>query len=422
MVLPIEKSKFIKDMIKFAQNGATSTDLQKELHKLLMKDTKEGKLYKYRSFDKRGYALKNLRKGTLHCSKVDVFNDPFDCKIGVDFHSLYTAKYETEMDMICGILEKCFRIMRNEISIEDCSDIEKGVIGELLECKRLNDFIASVDKKDWSQEEATMYLFANAKVVEEILLIMISNEYFSKTLGICAKMLPEFMKRISPEGILLLTNENADLEGFARANGVTDDLDEIGLTMNLSRKLYPQNEKALEDVENLIRNKEHQILDKVKSLFLVGCLCTDYKNRLMWSHYADSHSGFCIEYDYSEMEETTLSVLPFPVVYSERRPLVPWKAAIDNSHENVEEAYGELVMALLTKDKIWEYENEWRVLINTDSNAELKMPNISCIYLGVNIEENNRNKIIAIAKKNGISVKQMKLDRGAFDLHAEDVC
>lgn len=56
---------------------------------LISKDTINGKLYKYRSFDKNEYALVNLNDGTLHCSKPSEFNDPFDCKIGITFNSIY---------------------------------------------------------------------------------------------------------------------------------------------------------------------------------------------------------------------------------------------------------------------------------------------------------------------------------------------
>ena len=35
------------------------------------------------------------------------------------------------------------------------------------------------------------------------------------------------------------------------------------------------------------------------------------------------------------------------------------------------------------------------------------------------IEKENRDKVIAIAKERNIPVKQMKVDRGAYDLHAE---
>ena len=45
----------------------------------------------------------------------------------------------------------------------------------------------------------------------------------------------------------------------------------------------------------------------------------------------------------------------------------------------------------------------------------------TCIYLGAAIEEKNRLKIIKIAQEQSIPVKQMKVDRGAYSLHAEDV-
>jgi hypothetical protein len=79
------------------------------------------------------------------------------------------------------------------------------------------------------------------------------------------------------------------------------------------------------------------------------------------------------------------------------------------------------VIGLLTKDKAWEYENEWRILSTESENTELEMPPISCVYLGAAINEDNRDKVIDIARKKKIPVKQMKVDRGAYELHAEDV-
>jgi hypothetical protein len=137
----------------------------------------------------------------------------------------------------------------------------------------------------------------------------------------------------------------------------------------------------------------------------------------MWSHYADSHTGFCIEYDFSEMPQ----ILPFPIHYSKKRPLIPMKAAVNNSAENVSAATAEIALGLLTKDSDWAYENEWRILINATEKPDVKMPPITCIYLGVNINKCNRNKILRLARKLNIPVKQMKVDRGAYALHTEDV-
>lgn len=419
MVSSEEKRKYIEDMIKMSYQKIEPIELQRQLHTLLLRDTNGGKLYKYRSFDKDGYSLKNLREGTLHCSKADAFNDPFDCKIGVTFQSLYAAKYETEFDEVGKVLEKYIKVAQGESQIEDCNVDEQRVINKLLSSKILNDFLVNSDDRVETQEELAILLTNNYFVVVELMQIVLSDEVFRASLGVCVDMLPRMLERVSPEGMLLISSEDASFEDYARANGVVEDTDEIGLTMLLSQKLYPEYNGAVENLQNLLDEMDSKLAEKMKNLFLVGCLCTSYKNRLMWSHYADSHKGFCIEYDFSEPEDELLSKLPLPVVYSEKRPSVPWKAAIDNSEENMEEAYAEIMMGLLTKDKDWEYENEWRILIGATEDSELVMPKVSCIYLGASIEKENRDKVIAIAKERNIPVKQMKVDRGAYDLHAE---
>ena len=72
----------------------------------------------------------------------------------------------------------------------------------------------------------------------------------------------------------------------------------------------------------------------------------------MWSHYADSHQGFCIEYDFSTVPD---DLLPLPVIYTETRPKMPWKAALSMSSESMHEANRAFMMALLTKDEAWAY-------------------------------------------------------------------
>ena len=41
------------------------------------------------------------------------------------------------------------------------------------------------------------------------------------------------------------------------------------------------------------------------------------KNNLMWSHYANSHTGFCIEYDLRKMDkESQFLHALYPIIYS----------------------------------------------------------------------------------------------------------
>lgn len=421
MIKQEDKMLFIKNLIASSHNLENALKIQNQLYELLLQDTLNGKLYKYRSFDKDGYSLKNLSENTLHCANPSAFNDPFDCKIGVTFNSLYKAKYENEFDLMSVVSEKFIQVVFGELELSDCSEIEQRIILRLLENERLMNFISENQGKNITDKEKAQLLCDNAYIITDMLQTFLSDESFASSLGVCASMLPRIIDNISTDGMLKISDDDATFEDFARANGVYDDADEIGLTLRLSEKMQPELTAAREDVQKLLDNADQQMSLKMKELFLIGCLCTDYKNKLMWSHYADSHKGFCIEYDYSLMDIDAHTILPLPVVYSDERPLISWKAAFDNTPENLEEAVAQFTKGLLTKDSIWSYENEWRILVKTTEMPNIPMPRISCVYLGASISDENRNAILKIAKEKHYKVKQMVVDRGAYALHAEDV-
>lgn len=417
MVPKEEKRDFINRLIALAAKPEGKTVTEQELHQMLLRDTNGGKLYKFRSFDKKGYAVKSVKTGTLHCSKPTVFNDPFDCKIGITFQSAYEALCGEEFELISGVFDLFVSVVHKEVEIQSISLNEQRLVQRLLDNKVLTDFALNFRGVAKTEEEMAALLYENASVIVALLQTLIEDETFGPHLRASAQMLPKIVGQLTPEGMLHVSKNDATFEDYARANGIMEDDDEIGLTMRMSEKISPELEPAREDITRLLTEWEQKITHKMCDAFLVGCLCTDYKNRLMWSHYADSHKGFCIEYDFSQIQE----ILPFPIYYSTERPLVPWKAAFNNSPENVSEATAELMLGLLTKDDAWSYENEWRILSSASQNADIKMPPITCIYLGADIGERNRTKILKIANKLQIPVKQMKVDRGAYALHAHDL-
>ena len=88
MVTNDEKKDLLQEIVETSWKNGISIELKKKLHKLLLKDTKDGKLYKYRTFDKDGYSLENLRGGTLYCANVATFNDPFEGYMGASMKEL----------------------------------------------------------------------------------------------------------------------------------------------------------------------------------------------------------------------------------------------------------------------------------------------------------------------------------------------
>ena len=76
MVTSEEKRAFMEEWLATLGQAGQTPELARQIHELLMKDTIDGKLYKYRSFDKKGYSIKSLRTSTLHCSNPIQFIPP----------------------------------------------------------------------------------------------------------------------------------------------------------------------------------------------------------------------------------------------------------------------------------------------------------------------------------------------------------
>ena len=197
------------------------------------------------------------------------------------------------------------------------------------------------------------------------------------------------------------------------------DADEISMVSMLSDQFNPEKHEDVVKMQTTYQKLEKELEERISKLFLVGCLADDYKNRLMWSHYGDSHKGFCIEYDYTGFDR--MDIVPFPVAYTHERVKIPWKAAITKDPEDIANATKVFMQALLTKDEAWSYEREWRILIHKKDNANLKMPPISCIYIGALCKEKHKKELVKIARKLKIPVKQMMIDRGEYALHVVDV-
>ena len=172
---------------------------------------------------------------------------------------------------------------------------------------------------------------------------------------------------------------------------------------------------------------------------------------LMWSHYCYNHKGVCIGLDLDKVMESVppmfgtmyLKPLVFDVQYQNiiERP---------NAYYSKEATWG---YQWSTKAKEWEYEQEVRLVMPkpsamyaafTPEQAEedkknkhkvwdwkeihhylpLKGDSFESIYFGVNIAQEDKEKIINYARKKlnpDIKLYQMKVDEDAFHLNAEEI-
>lgn len=84
------------------------------------------------------------------------------------------------------------------------------------------------------------------------------------------------------------------------------------------------------------------------SLKFIGicCFSSKHNSELMWSHYADSAKGVCLEFDFRKNDSIKKKLIP--VRYSDKTILAQNEVDISK--------------ALIKKRKAWSYENEWRII------------------------------------------------------------
>lgn len=418
-----EKLQFIESIFERIPRDASIDVAQKEIIGFLLANTNNGKLYKYRSVNEK--SLRNLKEGTLYCAAPSSFNDPFDCQIGFDFHSYIAEMFGKELAPIDDYLIKFLKVYDGEQTIDLCTDNEKRVFDNWFNSQNLIDFLEQYRGKDIDKTNLGAILLNNFLIVIEILLGFMEDSERKQQMTMSLEIMPKLLENMTPEGILMISDDDASYEDFARSLGIEDDGDDITLTKLIYQLQRPEDaEKAIKMDEDLTKaNKE--MGQSIDNMFRVGCLCTDYKNRLMWSHYADGHKGFCVEYDFSCNSKMLSEPLILPVVYSKERPKFPWSVALakDKNSEEVKNVGARtMIRSLLTKDEAWSYEDEWRIISLASSGTDnIKMPPISCIYIGAMCSQENREILVEIASSLKVPIKQMVVNRGEYKLHAQEV-
>ena len=217
-------------------------------------------------------------------------------------------------------------------------------------------------------------------------------------------------------------------------------------------ELLKRNNINTDDFLNVILGKKEWFLNEIKSTFpkacdslqkstYITCFSESIKSPTMWSHYADYHYGFAIEYDF---QPSFFYPSPYfskdnsfygygwrsllPVHYSKYRAdasaLVDWYTLCEmrkKSGNNTDASCYISDMLLKTKlclekSESWSYEKEWRLILtfewpysitNYRSSINYKA---SAVYLGSRMKERNKQQLINICKTQKIPVYQMKID------------
>lgn len=152
----------------------------------------------------------------------------------------------------------------------------------------------------------------------------------------------------------------------------------------------------------------------------IACFSESVESILMWSHYANSHKGFALEYDFRPtLEQPIKNVGLFPVVYSKERldisDYIAWAflrffgfpAKMPDISASIKNA--------LWKSDVWAYEKEWRMIDSTprditDEKASTIHYKPVAIYYGRHMSFDDKKRLHEVAQEKGIKEYEMYLD------------
>lgn len=218
------------------------------------------------------------------------------------------------------------------------------------------------------------------------------------------------IERFTPDVVSQLSS-SADPEGF-----LIDTL--------LSNEPVEKREKVKEAMRDVMRALREDMVreysEGLKSAFKLCSFSERLDSTLMWSHYANYHKGFCIEYDVSAFPPSDYrSRFLYPVIYTDRvYDATPhfMKGVEADSFNNLH-----LNLAGLYKAIDWSYEREWRLLFTNGVLKEAQaysMGKPKAVYLGSRISREDQDRLTSICSTLKVPVRKMRHSTSQFLMEA----
>lgn len=201
---------------------------------------------------------------------------------------------------------------------------------------------------------------------------------------------------------------------------------ENSLSFLISKKLWVSHPSKFNDPFDSVfqvdlMGSPSDTIEKHQNEQAICCFSEKHDSILMWSHYADSHKGFCVGFD--KNSELFCDPKLFQKVFYEKEEFSFYINPTDEKMYNSKDEYQEFDKLFTTKYEDWAYEKEWRLILTLDLKEPDHYPHgrfivtnaVKTIYFGCKMPEEHKEIIKAILGADVI-YKNMNINSGKFAL------
>lgn len=202
---------------------------------------------------------------------------------------------------------------------------------------------------------------------------------------------------------------NDPCEGLVFSENLFDQID-------ITAELLGKSSKGVSGSANSLKQSLSEVIDKKNSagIYSLSKNCTD---ELLWAHYANSHEGFCIEYDLDTLMHFGRNEYhTFDVSYSDHPP----KLNI-NDILKIDDKISFMQKLIGIKSKRWAYEKEIRVVTSESGLQNYDYRAVKAIYFGLRMSQERIQKIMKCLCGRGIYYYQIHLKSNSYKFSFEAV-
>lgn len=348
-----------------------------------------GRFYQYRPCRRDAstvYDIENIRHDVVYAQTPLNMNDPFDSMIGFSAEKIYSECTTMVLDAM------------------DLAGANRVVISMLLQYRAFRKMAQLISYI----KNIQTYLKSRQKAAHQTMIPL--DLYVSKDIQSFYSKAPRDLKAaFNSKEFAVLALLSAKLNPMnISEEAITEMLHIEGLLDKLQQRV-----EEMQDSEYI------PLLRTFLSRITVSCFsASGWNNQLMWSHYANSYAGICVEYDFEKIKDFIGFV--HPVSYTTVRPTLSMAdlgiAAADLKSKdrlvkedvNVER----IISYLCCKNKCWQYEDEWRIINIGEENTPqfIKLPCVKSITFGPNVDSLCKRLLLEVCKSKGISCYDLRLN------------
>jgi hypothetical protein len=219
---------------------------------------------------------------------------------------------------------------------------------------------------------------------------------------------------------------------FTVPKDMNDPFDSRGVCWNyqeiedvLKSHLLEEKIRQYNSINDIVNGSISSMRDNIR----ITCFSEELYSMPMWAHYANNHTGFCIEYNFTSLDyDNALAKNLFPVGYETKRYNITnlFKMALSGKYDMRIKL---LFFLMNLKHSSWSYEKEWRIISTREPNQEPfkggldDCPiNPTAIYLGINFDETKIKDVRNKFSITNIPIYRLKTSNSEFfDLDLQEL-